>query len=541
MGAPGVKIADVIDRFGIDELIGITGKDVDRTLEAVVGEGGRFQALKRVAEKILFQDANRLLADPQFRRLLHSYLSDEKLIELRSRTRWEGGGDTFSGIEEDRDSFSKYLGFFGVSPDRVKSAPVAEPCRVIHPSYGLFSHQNRVKKKAYEEIRRTDGRIVIHMPTGSGKTRTAMHVISSFLKENNDSLVIWLASSSELLEQAAEAFEEAWSAHGDEAKSVYRLWGATPIDIDELGAGIIITGFAKLNALSGRDPISLLKLGTKTKLVVVDEAHQAIAPTYRKIVEKLCNTGARASLLGLTATPGRSWSDISKDEELAEFFGYKKVALEISGWSNPVSYLIQNGFLARPKFVQLENDNRTFELRDENDFGSDYADRTLSSLGDDDRRNALIVQEVKRLSYERHSRIIIFCVSVEHAVKLTAVLSYLEISSDYVTGDTPAEKRARIIKDFRIASNETKVLCNFGVLTTGFDAPQTSAAIIARPTRSLVLFSQMVGRAIRGPKAGGNETAEIITVVDTSLPGFGDVASAFTNWEDVWDSIDRGE
>jgi superfamily II DNA or RNA helicase len=73
------------------------------------------------------------------------------------------------------------------------------------------------------------------------------------------------------------------------------------------------------------------------------------------------------------------------------------------------------------------------------------------------------------------------------------------------------------------------------VLTTGFDAPRTSAAVIARPTKSLVLYSQMVGRAIRGVRAGGNETAVIVTVVDQGLPGFNSVADAFTNWEDIWD------
>ena len=78
------------------------------------------------------------------------------------------------------------------------------------------------------------------------------------------------------------------------------------------------------------------------------------------------------------------------------------------------------------------------------------------------------------------------------------------------------------------------ILVNYGVLTTGFDAPKASAVVIARPTRSLVLFSQMVGRAIRGPKAGGTEACEVVTVVDPSLPGFGDVAAAFLNWEDVW-------
>ena len=73
-------------------------------------------------------------------------------------------------------------------------------------------------------------------------------------------------------------------------------------------------------------------------------------------------------------------------------------------------------------------------------------------------------------------------------------------------------------------------MCNYGVLTTGFDAPRTSAAVIGRPTLSLVLYSQMIGRALRGPKAGGNKYAEIVTAVDPEFPGFGKVEKAFRNW-----------
>ncbi|MCY3568274.1 MAG: restriction endonuclease, partial [Chloroflexi bacterium] len=67
------------------------------------------------------------------------------------------------------------------------------------------------------------------------------------------------------------------------------------------------------------------------------------------------------------------------------------------------------------------------------------------------------------------------------------------------------------------------------------DAPAVSAALIARPTKSLVLYSQMVGRAIRGPRMGGTEACEVVTVVDRNLPGFGSVAESFLNWEDVWE------
>ena len=97
-------------------------------------------------------------------------------------------------------------------------------------------------------------------------------------------------------------------------------------------------------------------------------------------------------------------------------------------------------------------------------------------------------------------------------------------------------QREHAIQRYKSVTPDPMVICNFGVLTTGFDAPNTSAAIIARPTKSLVLYSQMMGRATRGTRAGGNKACEIITVVDHGLPGFGDVAEAFVNWEDVWSS-----
>ena len=71
------------------------------------------------------------------------------------------------------------------------------------------------------------------------------------------------------------------------------------------------------------------------------------------------------------------------------------------------------------------------------------------------------------------------------------------------------------------------ILCNYGILTTGFDAPQTSAIVIARPTKSYVLYAQMVGRGIRGIKAGGNKTCEISTVIDSNINDFIDITEVF--------------
>ncbi len=129
---------------------------------------------------------------------------------------------------------------------------------------------------------------------------------------------------------------------------------------------------------------------------------------------------------------------------------------------------------------------------------------------------------------------LVFAATVEHSRLLATVLRARGHDANEVSGATPPAERERRIRRFRANEDRPQVLCNYGVLTTGFDAPKTSAALIARPTKSLVLYSQMVGRATRGPRAGGNEVAEIVTVVDTVLPGFGSMAEAFNNWEDVW-------
>ena len=78
------------------------------------------------------------------------------------------------------------------------------------------------------------------------------------------------------------------------------------------------------------------------------------------------------------------------------------------------------------------------------------------------------------------------------------------------------------------------IIINFGVLTTGFDAPKSNVAIIGRPTQSVTLYSQMIGRVMRGKKAGGNESCKVVTVKDP-IYGFRDMSESFEYWEELWD------
>jgi DNA repair protein RadD len=406
----------------------------------------------------------------------------------------------------------------------------------ITSNYPLFPHQRRAAREIAQYLAKDPHRVLLHMPTGSGKTRTAMNIISNHLRSHEPTLVVWLAHSEELCEQAVVEFEKAWKILGDRSLSVHRFWGDRDLDLDLVADGLVVAGLSKLYNRAKKSISFINKLGNRCTLVVMDEAHQAIAKTYRLVLDALVVPYKNSALLGLSATPGRTWSNINADEELAEFFACRKVTLKIPGYENPVDYLIDQGYLAKAEFRSLMSESGITLSNKDLSYIQDELDlpiKVLESLAQDEQRNLKIILEVENLA-KRHQRIILFAISVEHALLIASVLKIRGLHADAITGKSLAFDRDRVISSFKDFDSKTKILCNYGILTTGFDAPRASAAVIARPTRSLVLYSQMVGRAIRGEQSGGNTTAEIVTVVDSNLPGFGTIADAFTNWEDIW-------
>ena len=536
--APGQDLTEVVQRISEKDIATILGSDLVAVINVMPGISDRVGAKRAVATRLLHDNADDLFSKVGFRKIVFDCMSASKQQELAIRLGVSKTSDMrLFDPTNDPNTWHRFLGFFGIdSRAAVRFTP--EPTHSkINAHFDLFPHQKQVADRANEITQDSHGRALLHMPTGAGKTRTAMDVLCRHMNATNSSIVVWLAASSELLDQAADAFEKAWQYKGDRPLDLVRAWGDHTPDFSELKDGVVIGGFAKMYSYMTRNRIECLRLAQKVKLVIVDEAHQAIAPTYKALIENLTGTGPYHSLLGLTATPGRTWSDIGADAELAEFFGNRKIGVEIEGWDNPVAYLIQEGYLAKPKFSRLNyvaSDELSASLKMIPYAGADYSEEALDRLSKDATRNNAIVSEVERMISDGIRRMILFGASVRHAEICAAILSIRGIDTRVVTAKTNANTRRRNIDAYKRSSNEPMVLCNFGVLTTGFDAPSTRAAIIARPTRSLVLYSQMVGRATRGPRAGGNAECEISTVIDLQLPGFGDMEQAFTNWEDVW-------
>lgn len=431
---------------------------------------------------------------------------------------------------------TELLEFFGAGEPSSAGSHGRSASKQAMARYPLFPHQRDALRRVQEHLYSGTRRVVLHMPTGAGKTRTAMNIICEHLRKHEPTVVVWLASSEELLEQAASEFEVAWANLGNRHLDVIRFWGDRGADLTAVTDGLVVAGLAKLHATTRRDINLIPTLGDDTSLVVMDEAHQSIAETYEQVLETLGTKRPTTSMLGLTATPGRTYNDVGEDARLSRFWSGRKVMLEVPGYDNPVRYLIAEGYLAKPVFRTVHSSPGvipTAQDIEQIQASLDLPDALLQELGDNDLWNMTVVRTTTEL-LERHRRVIVFATSVRQAVTLAAVVRALGHQARTVTGMTPKPERESILQQYTSNAATPMALFNYGVLTTGFDAPATSAAVIARPTRSLVLFSQMVGRALRGTRAGGNDSAEIVTVIDPELPGFGDPAEAFTNWEDVW-------
>lgn len=525
-----------LDEQTLQSLIGSPALRLLRLLDSSMATPSRLRDLLiglRTREGLLFSKQSRtLLIDllrPKEAKILATVLGQPTNGDCY---KWLKEVTISTGSERERALFDFFELTVPIKEERV------EPLSTESSSstYPLFPHQRQAAREIKQLLQQDPRRALLHMPTGSGKTRTAMNIIADHLRASEPAAVIWLAYSEELCEQAVDEFQKAWHYLGDREVTIHRYWGSHELDPEQVCDGLVVAGLSKIYSSLKKSLKFIGTLGSKSSLVVMDEAHQAVAQTYKLTLDALVLPFPKTALLGLTATPGRTWSDIAADEELSDFFSRRKVTLRIPGYDNPVDNLVAEGYLAKANYRSLLYESGlTLSPADlrivEEEL--DIPQKILKRLAEDEQRNLRIILEVENLA-ERHSRILVFAISVEHSRLLACVLRARGYNAASISGDTPPAERDQHIRSYKDNSMETRILCNYGVLTTGFDAPRTSSAVIARPTKSLVLYSQMVGRAIRGIRAGGNETAEIVTVVDTDLPGFGEVAEAFANWEDVW-------
>ena len=317
--------------------------------------------------------------------------------------------------------------------------------------------QRQYQQELVEKVRiRRRRATLIVLPTGGGKTVVMAEIVR--LAENQHVLV--LVHRRELVFQARAKFKEAG------------------IDVGIILAGEPMNLMARVQIATVQTLWSRCVRGKTdlplANLIFVDEAHHTRALTYSTILEAYPD----ARVVGLTATPtrrdGRGLGNVF--EEMIE--------------GPQIEELILLGFLVRTKVYAPS----TPDLRKVHTRGGDYVEAELAALMDRGELVGDVVSNWFRLNPDRR-KTIAYTVSVSHSIHISEEFSKAGVRAAHIDGRTPKDERDEILK--RLAKGDLEVVVNCQVLTEGFDLPDVGCIVLARPTKSMGLYRQMVGRGLR--------------------------------------------
>ena len=319
---------------------------------------------------------------------------------------------------------------------------------------------------------------LIVMPTGSGKTITFL----SYLINTGKKALI-LAHTVDLVRQTYEVLKSMNPKfHFDVLNK----------NTDLFKTQIIVSTIQSL--MCGNTLKKLKNIGID--ILIIDEAHHALSNSYLKAIQELeFNANKQKILLGFTATPMRG--DTRNLNEVFEEEVYRKEIFE----------LIEKGILTDIKGYRIKTGVNLTGIRTQ--YG-DFSQSELTAVVNTEERNELALKSFFDICPNKKT--IIFCTNIKHSEDIAKVFIKNGIKCKAVHGKLPRNKRFQIIEDFK--KGNIQVITNCQLFTEGFDEPSIEAIIMARPTKSLPLYLQMMGRGIR--ISPGKKYCTLIELTDNS-------------------------
>lgn len=357
-----------------------------------------------------------------------------------------------------------------------------------------FPHQSEILEQlAVERIVHQRYRNLVVAATGTGKTLISAFDFSRFIKKKPDATLLFVAHREEILKQAREAYRGVLrnGAFGE-------LWvgGHSPEHYRQL--------FVSIQTLNSQ--ISQLNLKPRYyDYIVIDEVHHIAATSYRVVLDNFSPT----ILLGLTATPERhDGGDI-----LADFCGV--VAAELR-----LPEAINRRYLCPFQYFGIDDDT---DLRTIPWSRGRYDIAQLTNLYtyNQARFNKILLSMQEIITDLSGMKALAFCVSKEHAQYMTKQFLLRGINADVLTSDNSHERQQ---KQQAIRSGAIKVLCVVDIFNEGVDIPEVDTLLFLRPTESLTIFLQQLGRGLR--LAEGKECCTVLDFVGNSRPEY-DFANKF--------------
>ena len=332
---------------------------------------------------------------------------------------------------------------------------------------GLRPYQAEMKLKVYSLWDKMDN-VMLQMPTGTGKTIVFTSVVKDIRKwcvqHSPDSKILIVAHRKELIDQASKKLGPI--AHGI-IQSGKNLRLDLPIQVASIQTFI-----------SRRNYDTMLQM--RFDFIIIDEAHHSMAPGY----QKLWNMFPHSKKLGVTATPWRM-----SHSGFTSLFG--DIVL-----SKSIEWFVNNEYLSNYDYISIAKDSEVQHAVNGIDkYGADgdYSGSELSAKFDCVKIRAKLYQSYAK--FVKGKKGIIYAIDRRHASNICELYAVHGVKICMIDGTTPAEERNRMIDEFKAGT--IQVIVNVNIFSEGFDCPDIEFIQLARPTKSLSLYLQQVGRALR--------------------------------------------
>ena len=329
----------------------------------------------------------------------------------------------------------------------------------------LFDYQEDMKERI-EKALRLHRSVMAQMPTGTGKTYLLTAVIDSFVSNNPKEKVWIVAHRRELVSQIGETVRKFHSYSASNTSSLL-------LSVKAMSIQWLMRHYDEIEEEPG--------------IIVIDEAHHALAKTYKEMWERFPN----AKFLGLTATPcrlnGKGFTDLFD--------------VLVQSWSVPE--FISKGRLATYDFVSIKSDGVTQRLIDslqKRGADGDYQNKEMDMLLNKKPSIERLYRSLEEFGKDRKG--IVYAINISHAQKITKLYQEHGIKAIAIDSKTPTTERQQDVEAFK--KGDIQVLVNVDIFSEGFDCPDVEFVQLARPTLSLAKYLQMVGRGLRVAKGKKN-------------------------------------
>lgn len=451
--------------------------------------------------------------------------------------------------------FVKAIGFpevfAGMKGDRENSKADYEEIMPRIPEIKLKEYQVKMKDKMLEILKgKSHNRnCMVSLPTGGGKTRIAVEAFLEWMQRRfeENKYLVWIAQSEELCEQCISCIQEIW---GNKEfilpLRVYRYFAKYTPKEKDLQGGVIVCNIQKLySQLKTDNRVKVEEILQHTGAMIIDEAHRASTTMYDELLElaQQVTKNNMFPICGLSATPGRTKVE-EEGHKLVNRFEANLIMPEFEGENieyreHPLQYFKDKGYLSKTQHIMYHGE-KVYELSDielkelEKDEDAEYPKIFLKRVAADTKNNQMILERICEIPQGKVT--LVYTCTVQQAKFFSLYMTHKGYSAAFVASGINISIRRRIIADFK--KGDIQFLFNYGVLTTGFDAPKVEYIVLARPIRSEILYEQIIGRGIRGPAFGGTKLCTIIDFFDNSI--IQGEPKSFERFRDYWDMDTEG-